>query len=188
MGKQRAGVWSKRPALRVRRSFVIGRPAWLSSASASCNGACARGAWPTRGVVAGCTLASTVAKVVLVEGGDAWVAAFPRCSLGVYVYVITMEAAGRDPDAVARMLGGAAEAQSEFVHDDLTGCVAAHKAALVTNPGDALCSLRRRLGVALSGDGAGRSGLGAGHPRGLARARWRSGAGRRTLGGYRSRR
>ena len=32
------------------------------------NGMCALGAWPTRGVIAGCTVASTFAKVAVVEG------------------------------------------------------------------------------------------------------------------------
>ena len=56
------------------------------------NGVCALGAWPTSCVIAGRTLASTFAKVAVIEGGDQWVLAHPGCTLGIYVDDIAMEA------------------------------------------------------------------------------------------------
>jgi hypothetical protein len=122
---------------------------------------CALGAWPSRGVIAGCTLASTFAKVAVIEGGDQWVLAHPGCTLGIYVDDITMEAEGDSDDAVVAKLGEAALSMSAFVQDDMGGDIALGKAAAITNSPAVLRRLRALLGgLAGKGDGCAAAALG----------------------------
>ena len=103
-----------------------------------------------RGVIAGCAIATTWAKVVLVNGLDSFCQQYRdrAVDIGVYVDDIVVAATACRADVLVATVREAANCLHEFVVDELQGSIAREKAATFgSSP-----SLARDLRIAIVGE------------------------------------